>query len=154
MKKILLLVFAALLNFSSYSREKEEINNKKNNEKSCQPQSNIIVNKEYDDNGNLIRYDSTYSYYYSSTEEDTVLRDSIFNDFKNYFNNQYLFSGKPFFEDFFFEDSLLFYDFYKDDFFLKRYQFNMEKMYELFWEMDSIKNDFFMDQLKMFAPNE
>jgi len=32
------------------------------------PQTNISVNKEYDESGNLIRYDSTYSYYYSNIE--------------------------------------------------------------------------------------
>jgi len=30
-----------------------------------QPKEDIKVNKEYDKDGNLIRYDSTYTYYYS-----------------------------------------------------------------------------------------
>ena len=38
-----------------------------------QPKTDIRVNREYDKNGNLIRYDSTYSYYYSNIEGDTVI---------------------------------------------------------------------------------
>ncbi len=50
-----------------------------------EPKTNIKVNKEYDENGNLIRYDSTYSYYYSNIEGDSLLRDSVFNKFRTFF---------------------------------------------------------------------
>lgn len=110
------------------------------------PFTDIKVNKEYDEYGNLIRYDSSYSYYYSNIESDTLLGDSIVKDFRNYFNKRYGFSNEPFFNDYFFEDSLLQYDFYKNDFFLNRFQRNMEYMDRLFGEMDSIKNRFFYRQ--------
>lgn len=45
--------------------------------KSSMPQTHTQVNKEFDKNGNLIRYDSVYSYQYSSTnnvEIDSFLR--------------------------------------------------------------------------------
>jgi hypothetical protein len=112
------------------------------------PKTNIIVNKEYDDEGNLIRYDSTYSSYYSNIETDTLLRDSVFNNFKNFFNHNYGFSNQPYFNNFFFEDSLLKYDFYKKDFFYNRFQENMERMDKLFFEMDSLKNSFFYRQFQ------
>jgi hypothetical protein len=80
---------------------------------SVTPQTNIKVNKEYDKNGNIVRYDSTYSYYYSNIKNDTVKQDSIFNLFRNQFNQKYLFSNEPYFNNLFFEDSLLKYDFYK-----------------------------------------
>lgn len=113
-----------------------------------QPKTNIKVNKEYDKNGNLIKYDSTYSYYYSNIEGDTLLRDSIFDQFRTHFNQKYFFSEEPFFHDLFFQDSLLNFDFYKNDFFSKRFHNNMEHMDRLFHEMDSIKNQFFLDQFK------
>ncbi|MCB4234259.1 hypothetical protein LDL59_01710 [Kaistella anthropi] len=47
-----------------------------------QPIEDIKVNKEYDENGNLIRYDSTYTYYYSNIEGDEIAADSIFNNFR------------------------------------------------------------------------
>ncbi len=119
-----------------------------------QPKAKIKVNKEYDENGNLIRYDSSYSYYYSNVENDTLLRDSIFDQFRNHFNQKYFFSKEPFFNDLFFQDSLLNFDFYKKDFFSKRFQSNMEHMDQLFHEMDSIKNQFFMDQFKEKPENK
>lgn len=121
-------------------QEKKQNNNKLKNT------PNIIVNKEYDENGNLIKYDSTYSYFYSNIENDSSLRDSILDNFQEYFNNSFNFSNQKFFDDLFFEDSLLFYDFYKNDFFINRYNKNMEKMNQLFMDMDSIKNQFFYKQ--------
>jgi len=112
------------------------------------PKTNIIVNKEYDDKGNLIRYDSTYSSYYSNIETNKLLGDSVLNNFKNYFNQSYGFSNQPYFNNFFFEDSLLKYDFYKRDFFSNRFENNMEHMDKLFMEMDSLKNSFFYQQFQ------
>jgi hypothetical protein len=79
---------------------------------------------------------------------DTLLGDSIFNRFRNHFNQSYFFSEDPFFSDFFFEDSLLLYDFYKDDFFSNRFRRDMERMDSIFRGMDSIKNQFFEQQFK------
>jgi len=110
------------------------------------PQTDVKVNKEYDEKGNLIRYDSTYSAYYSNISNDTTLRDSIFTNFKNQFNQRYFFSQEPFFQDFFFQDSLLKYDFYKNDFFSNRFRNNRQGMDSLFLKMDSLKNDFFHKQ--------
>jgi hypothetical protein len=121
---------------------------KKDNLTKNAPKTDIKVNKEYDEKGNLIRYDSTYSSYYSNILNDTVLEDSIFNKFKSQFNQKYLFSQKSYFNDFFFQDSLLKYDFYKNDFFSERFKNNMQRMDMLFLEMDSMKNYFFEKQLQ------
>jgi hypothetical protein len=118
----------------------------------AQPQTNIKVDKQYDKNGNIIRYDSAYSYYYSNVKKDSSLRDSIFKNFKSHFNQRYFFSNDPFFNNFFFQDSLLKYDFYKKDFFLVRFRNNMHNMDSLFWSMDSLKNDFFGKQFKVPKP--
>jgi len=118
------------------------------------PQTNIKVTKKYDKNGNLVKYDSTYSYYYSNIKNDSVVRDSAFNQFKRYFNSKYDFSEEPFFNDLFFQDSLLKYDFYRKDFFAKRFQNNMDKMGKLFEQMDSLKNKYFMEQVKPQIPKK
>jgi hypothetical protein len=120
--------------------------NKENKPKTTVPQTNIKVNKEYDKNGNLIRFDSSYSSYYSNIKGDSVLKDSIFNNFKSRFNNSYFFSNQPYFKDFFFADSLLKYDFYKKDFFYNRFRQNIDRMDSLFRGMDIVKNDFFNSQ--------
>lgn len=110
------------------------------------PNENIKVNKEYDKNGNLIRYDSTYTYYYSNIDGNKATADSILGKFRNMFEENYPFSTNPYFNNLFFEDSLLQYDFYKKDFFHERFMKNIQQMDKLFKEMDSVKNHFFMEQ--------
>jgi hypothetical protein len=145
MRRIGILALALSLFLAGCNGQtKQEIANAKTD--SINPKSDIRVNKEYDANGNLIRYDSSYSYYYSNIENDTLVGDSIFTNFQNYFNQRYRFSNEPFFDNYFFEDSLLHYDFYKQDFFSNRFRRNMQQMDQLFWEMDSIKNYFFNRQ--------
>jgi hypothetical protein len=118
------------------------------------PQTNIKVIKKYDKNGNLVKYDSTYSYYYSNMKNDSIVRDSAVTQFKRYFNNKYKFSEEPFFKDLFFQDSLLKYDFYNKDFFTKRFRNNMDKMDKLFEQMDSLKNQYFLEQVKPQVPKK
>ena len=114
-----------------------------------QPETNITVNKEYDEDGNIIKYDSTYSYYYSNIEDNKIAGDSIMNLFRERFNNRYFFSEDPFFDNLFFQDSLLNYDFYKKDFFRNRFLDNWKHMDQLFLDMDSIKDNFFRYQFKV-----
>jgi hypothetical protein len=128
--------------------------NKKNetDKDTAKPQTSIKVDKQYDSNGNLIKYDSSYSYYYSNIKDDKNKSDSILGNFKNQFNKKYSFSTDPYFNDFFFQDSLLKYDFYKKDFFLQRFRNNMRMMDSLFWGMDSLKNNFFGKQFIIPGP--
>jgi len=143
MIRILISVIALSLTLQGCNGQKND--NKKQIDEN-QPQTNIKVNKEYDKNGNLVRYDSSYSYYYSNIKNDTAKRDSIFELFKNQFNHQYFFSNEAYFNDFFFQDSLLEYDFYKRDFFTNRFRNNMRRMDSLFWNMDVMKDEFFRNQ--------
>jgi hypothetical protein len=112
------------------------------------PRPTIKVNKEYDKDGNLIRYDSTYSYYYSNSGKNLLMSDSVFNAFKDHFNQSYFFSNEPYFEQFFFDDSLMMSDFYKDDFFIHRFRNNSTAMDSLFLKMDKFKNEFFEKQFQ------
>lgn len=111
-----------------------------------EPKEDIIVNKEYDEEGNLIKYDSTYTYYYSNIDDDVILEDSIFNDFRKMFDIHYPFSHKPSFDNLFFTDSLMQFDFYKKDFFTERFRKNLQQTEKMFQEMDSIKNKYFGEQ--------
>jgi len=68
------------------------------------PKEDIRVNREYDENGNLIKFDSIYSYNWSG---DTTLFESISPEsFQNLFGNQFSifqdssFMGRSFFDDF------------------------------------------------------
>lgn len=95
MKRISLLTIAIILGLGlcigqSRKTDKLTVPKQSKTENNCanQPQENIKVNKEYDKNGNLISYDSTYSYSYSSSSMDEIdpqKRDSLLNEFKSFF---------------------------------------------------------------------
>ncbi|GET28955.1 hypothetical protein [Prolixibacter sp. SD074] len=46
------------------------------------------------------------------------------------------------------------YDFYRKNFFSKRFRNNMEKMDKLFEQMDSLKNNYFLEQVKPQVPKK
>jgi hypothetical protein len=101
----------------------------------------IIVNKRFDDKGNLIQYDSTYSYHYSSPglSPDSIASDSLYGELKGPLKLDYqrVFGSRM--DSLFFNDTLFKYDFYNSDYFSKRFQLNMLKFEEMFREMDSLK---------------
>lgn len=71
-----------------------------------QPDERVEVNKQYDKHGNLIRYDSIYSYSYSSSDKnmklhtqkmDSIMKNFFPNEFSNFFSNsKKKFSEHPF----------------------------------------------------------
>lgn len=107
------------------------------------PKTDIQVNKKFDDKGNLIQYDSTYSYFYSSPNSrfNNINSDSVFKNFNEPFGNNFndLFDENM--NSIFFNDSLFKYDFYNKDYFSKRFQLNMRRFENMFKEMDSLKSD-------------
>lgn len=80
-----LFLSLAAVNAQSYFGSKffEDQNN--------QPKTDFKVNKTFDENGNLVRYDSVYTYSYSSSNISKAEFDSIVNTFRT----------NPFFDDFF-----------------------------------------------------
>ena len=110
------------------------------------PREDIVVNKEYDEAGNIIKYDSTYRSFYSNIQNNKILEDSILKDFKSMFEKKYPFSYNPSFNDFFYRDSLMQYDFYKKNFFKDRFNQNKQWTEKLLQEMDSVKDKFFNEQ--------
>jgi hypothetical protein len=114
------------------------------------PRINVRVNKQYDDKGRIVKFDSTYFYFYSSPEKSLQLgNDSVYSSFRSFFEKSYpnLMSRQN--NNIFFNDSLFKYDFFNDDYFQKRFELN-EKMFEnMYQQMDSIKREF----LKHNYPN-
>ena len=113
------------------------------NKKQNNPQIDIKVDKEYDENGNIIRYDSTYTYIYRTPGGEQELNvDSIFNQFQPFFFDHYHDIFDHSFESFFEMDSLYPHDFFKDDFFYERYRKDLYDFGEMFHKFDSIKRNF------------
>jgi hypothetical protein len=107
------------------------------------PKVKVNVNKRFDDKGRIIQFDSTYSYFYSSPGGTAHLNnDTIFNNFQSFFNKSYPSIFKDQNRDIFFNDSLFKYDFFNDDYFLKRYQLNQNNFESFYKRMDSLKQNF------------
>jgi len=123
--------------------------------KGNQPKIDIKVNKEYDENGNIIRYDSSYSssYFYSNSDLTEKEMDSIMNSFKPFFFDNYSNILDHSFDRFFFNDSLFFNDFYRDDFFEREYQRDYFPLNDVMRQFDSLKNEFFRRSIP-FSPDE
>lgn len=157
MKKIISILFAtAIVCYSCQGQEdkkgKKEIKSPKQSIE--KPTVDIKVNKKYDKKGNLIAFDSTYTSYYSSRKEDKVLLDSLFREFKPSFNQQFPIMKDKYFNHLFYNDSLLYNDFFHEDFFRKRMELNQEYMHKMMQQMDSIKNAYFKAQGKRLKDNK
>jgi hypothetical protein len=107
------------------------------------PKVSIKVNRRYDDKGNMIGFDSTYSSYYSNMKGDTAQMDSLMSSFDLYFNRNYPSFFHNEFKPLFFDDSIRYPDFFHHDFFMKRYELNDEYFRDMMHRMDSIKNQFY-----------
>jgi hypothetical protein len=122
---------------------------------SIKPKITVNVNKRYDNKGNLIGFDSTYSSYYSNVQGDTARMDSLFGNFNRYFNRGTPNFMNKEFNSLFFRDSLMYPDFFHNDFFLKRYELNDPYLRNMMRKMDSIKNDFYeQDSRRKQAPQK
>lgn len=114
------------------------------------PRIGVKVNKQYDDKGRIIKFDSTYSYYYSSPKGSMHLgNDSVFSSFRSFFKNNYPNLMDRHNTDVFFNDSLFKYDFFNDDYFQTRFRLNERIFEDMYQQMDSIKRNF----LKHNYPN-
>jgi hypothetical protein len=102
------------------------------------PKFKANVNRKYDKNGNLIQFDSTYTYSYSGPAH-IMSGDSLFRQFRSYFGG-----SVPGFPDLrsgpgFLGDSLFFKDpFFNDGFFQRPLEFNQRFFDRLFWPLDSL----------------
>ena len=136
-----IVLFAFGCNAQKTEQQKEKTENK--------PNESWTVNKEVDENGNVIRYDSTYTWSYSNVEGDSVNVnvDSLMNSFKNYFGAQ---MPSVFGQDFMnpmMNDSMLHRDFFAEDFFQNQFKYEFFDADKMFQRMDSIRGQFFKERL-------
>ena len=139
---LVVLVFTGM--FSCHS---QDLKTDKKLQGKNKPQEKVTVNRKYDENGNLIEFDSTYTSYYSNFKGDTLLTDSILKDFNTYFN--YHFSDMTS-NNFMLMDSTFMHKFFHDDFFEQKFLLQDDHMLKMMQEMDSIKNEFFKMQMQSY----
>ncbi|MFD2563041.1 hypothetical protein [Aquimarina rubra] len=147
MKKYAIWMFAAFLSISCNSQEKnqEKLEADKKIEEEI-PKGSWEVNKEFDEAGNLIRYDSIYSWSSGNDLKDLALkdRDSVLKSLKSRFYSS--FSGfdfeNPEFENLFQEDSLFTNQFFKDDFFSNDFGKDFMDLDNMRERMEAIQKQF------------
>jgi hypothetical protein len=123
MKKAISLLMVGLLSLSCNGQKNEtkKDNSKEKQEKIAEePKGTWKVDKEFDEQGNLIRYDSIYSW--SSDEKLNDLtsldKDSLLNLFESKFYKHFSHFENEGFEDIFTKDSI-FSDYFSTDEFFK-----------------------------------
>ena len=123
MKKYGILVLSALLTMSCSSQENKTEDNaqmKGNEEQLTEtPKGSWKINKEFDEDGNLIRYDSIYSWSSNTDLDDlaTLDKDSVLQSMQSRFYRSFSDFNREGYPAFFSEDSLFTKQFFTDDFF-------------------------------------
>ena len=151
MKKfIILLLVLVITGCNSQEKKNKQEENKNKDTTIVKPKEKWDVHKEYDEFGNLIRYDSIYSWSYSNVKGDSlqVNLDSIMDSFKKHFLINSPSKWRDDFSYFPKNDSLFMNDFFKDDYFLRNWQSQHSLLEEMIKRMDSSRNAF----LKHFYP--
>jgi hypothetical protein len=139
---LILAVFLLILATQPEIRAKSIITGNKPDTSLVNPKVDIKVNKEFDRNGNVIRYDSTYTYIYTypNGTKETINIDSVFNSFRPYFFDKGMdLMQKPFI-DFFESDSNFQQHFFDHDYFMNHFENEMFRFEEMIHEMDSLRN--------------
>ena len=116
MKNYILLLFLALLCVNCNGQVDQKIKVENNDIET--PKGAWKVNKEFDENGNLIRYDSIYSWSSNSKFDNlSITKDSLRKSFRSkFFKNFSEFENKGF-QNMFSQDSLFSNHFFNDSFF-------------------------------------
>ena len=122
MKKYILIFMVSLLSISCNGQENETKKLEKEDNKTDiveEPKGTWKVDKEFDENGNLIRYDSIYSWSSNDKFDNLSLsdKDSLMQSFKSRFFSNYSGFENQGFDDVFSQDSLFSKHFFNDDFF-------------------------------------
>jgi len=106
------------------------------------PKVNINVKKQFDSKGNLTEFDSSYSYSFPSGNLSSMNSDSILNQFRAFFNNNYSFPQFGFGNNFN-QDSTNTANFFNMDNFMKQFQQNDSAFNQIYMQMDSLRGKFF-----------
>lgn len=120
MKKLLILSFVSvtLTSCNAQEKSKADIAQNKVEPQKEEPKGTWKVEKEMDENGNIVRYDSIYSW--SSSDNSRGLgkidSDSLMQSFQSRFSQHFATDPQQDLSDFFGSDSLLMKQFFNDDF--------------------------------------
>ncbi|MFD2099773.1 hypothetical protein [Flagellimonas iocasae] len=152
MKRTLLMLPTLLLIVSCHGQEHQKEQIKESTDKMAQeePEGTWKVNREFDEDGNLIRYDSIYSWSSSNYDKNLakIDRDSLLQSFTSRFSN----GRSPFdeegFNNFFADDSLFTQHFFSDDFFESKLGKDFMDLNQMQKHMEAMQHQF----MKRYGP--
>ncbi|WP_276133060.1 hypothetical protein [Polluticoccus soli] len=145
MKNILLLLLLVTGTYSCNAQPRQsEKQQQATTTEENKPQARWKVNKKYDDKGNLIGYDSSYVWTYSSKGGNihSVEADSVMEAFRKQFNMEFPSFFNKRFDNPVWSDSLFRQDFIAPDYFMKRWDEHHSDMRQMMQQMDSLRNWF------------
>jgi len=150
-RQLVSILLVVIMTATSCAQDSKQTDKKENKilKDSIEPKVDYKVNKEYDENGNLIKYDSVYTYYYSNIDKNAMINDSVFKKFNKHFEEMNLLNKDPFLKDFFDKENFVEDDFFSEDFFRGNFDQNQEFIHKILSKMDSIKNQFFIKQFPL-----
>lgn len=148
MKTIVAILFMLFAFTACNSQEKEK--QEAEVETDIIPKEKWEVKKEYDEFGNLIKYDSLYVWKYSNVKGDSIEinLDSIMDIFRSHFETTTPFKWDEYFSYFPKNDSLLNEDFFRKDYYLKNWERQERELFEFIKQIDSSRNAY----LKKYYP--
>lgn len=157
MKKLITLSLVAILATSCNAQDKKErqIEQNKSISKIVKPKGNWTVNKEVDENGNLIQYDSIYSWSSSSDNVKGIKRqqmDSVMQSFQSKFSQHFSSSMGNDFPEFFKKDSLFMEEFFSDNFFGNDFGNGIPDMKSIREKMQAMQQQFMQGQQRAIIP--
>lgn len=156
MKKMIFVAGLLLISVVSFAKSKQDTVNYM---KPGNPKIHYNVHKVYDKNGNLISYDSTYSWsYHHESHGRQIDVDSVFRKFLPYFRQNFPDSTFQELQNHFlgFPDSAMILDFFNNKHFFEQWQNQLFNFHQQIQEMDSLRRQFmkqFMEQEKK-SPNK
>jgi hypothetical protein len=127
------------------------------NDSLIKPKGSWKVNKEVDESGNIVRYDSIYSWSSSGNIKD-MGNDSIFNQMHSMIQKRFSMLQSPRLNGFTEQDSIMkqFFsdDFFKDDFFSNGMPSGFPNMDDIMKQMKAMQQNFFNDRHRYIIPPE
>lgn len=162
MRKIVFTLATAMVLASCNAQQKKnetdnQAINSQQKDTAIAPQGTWKVNREVDENGNLIRYDSIYSYSYGNIngkKMNPTEMDSAMASFRNYIKGRMPAGFSPQTMTPFESDSLN-TDFFEKGFFENNWEDFFPDMQKQLMQMDSLHQKFFQDsQQGLFPPEE
>ena len=160
MKKIVITLAAALVLTGCNAQQKKDDADtqsvaKEQSDSSEIPRGTWKVNKEVDENGNLIRYDSIYSYSYGNInghEMNSVQMDSAMTSFKRYMQQRMPQFSSDVFDPI--KGDSLGNQFFEQGFFENHWEDFFPEMQKQLKQMDSLHQQFFQNKRPGLFPRE